>query len=123
MRDEKLHAGVARSAFGSEKAKNTSCPDHVWQLRCRKSALRCGTKHISKSTCTRHTRFAALLEVEMCKKCTPSWREEHFQVKRLKAPYVRTTLGRSDRVAGARDGQGADFLRGLHFGASDLQIC
>jgi len=27
MRDEKLHAVVARSTFGSEKDKNTSRPD------------------------------------------------------------------------------------------------
>ena len=35
MRDEKLHA-VARSAFASEKAKNTSRSKHFWKLRCRK---------------------------------------------------------------------------------------
>ena len=29
--------------------------DHFWQLRCRKSARRCGAKHISKSKCTKHT--------------------------------------------------------------------
>ena len=48
MRDEKLHAVVARSTFPSEKAKNTSRSEHFWKLRCRKSAHRCGTKHISK---------------------------------------------------------------------------
>ena len=26
-----------------------------WKLRCRKSARRCGAKHISKSKCTKHT--------------------------------------------------------------------
>ena len=34
--------------FTSEKAKNTSRSDHFWKLRCRKSARRCGTKHLSK---------------------------------------------------------------------------
>ena len=48
MRDEKLHAVVARSTFASEKAKNTSRSDHFWKLRCRKSARCCGTKHICK---------------------------------------------------------------------------
>ena len=48
MRDKKLHAVVARSTFTSEKAKNTPRSDHFWKLRCRKSARRCGGKHISK---------------------------------------------------------------------------
>ena len=63
MRDEKVHAVVARSTFVSEKAKNTSRSDHFWQLRCRKSAHRCGAKHMSKSKCTKHHMFAPLLEV------------------------------------------------------------
>ena len=56
MRDEKLHAIVARSTFASEKAQNTSRSEHVLKLICRKSARRCGAKHISKSKCTKHTR-------------------------------------------------------------------
>ena len=28
MRDKQLHAVVARSRFGTQKAKNTSCPEH-----------------------------------------------------------------------------------------------
>ena len=71
MRDEKLHAVVARSTFASEKAKNTSRSEHFLKLRCRKSARRCGAKHISKSKCTKHTMLGALFEVEMSKKCTP----------------------------------------------------
>ena len=62
MRDEKLHAVVARSTFPSQNVK-------------------------------KHTRFGPLLEVEMSKKCTPLWREAHFQVKMLKAHQVRTTFG------------------------------
>ena len=34
MRDEKLHAVVARSRFRSEKVQNTSVSDHFWKLRC-----------------------------------------------------------------------------------------
>ena len=34
MRDEKLHAVVARSTFASEKAKSTSRSEHFWKLRC-----------------------------------------------------------------------------------------
>ena len=154
MRDEKVHAVVARSTFRSQNvqstpgsdhfwklrcrksarccgakhiwksnAQNTPGSDHFWKLRCRKSAQRCGAKniskskctkhtmlgplfgssahrcvvkHISKSKCTKHTRFGPLLEVEMLKKCTPLWREAHFQVKMYKTHQVRTTFGSSD---------------------------
>ena len=96
MRDENLHAVVARSRFRSENVQNTPWSDHFWQLRCRKSACCCGAKHISKSKCTKHTRFGPLLEVQMSKKCTPLWREAHFQVKTYKTPHVRSTFGGSD---------------------------
>ena len=65
MRDEKLHAVVARSTFSGEKDK------------------------------TRHM-FGPLLEVETSKKCTPLWREAHFEVKMYKAHQVRTTFGSWD---------------------------
>ena len=58
MRDEKLHAVVAQSTFASENAQNTPLSDHFWQLRCRKSARRCGAKQISKSKCTKNTPFS-----------------------------------------------------------------
>ena len=61
-----------------------------------KIARRCGAKHISKSKCTKHTMVGALLEVEMSKKCTPLWREAHFQVKMYKTPQRRTTFGSWD---------------------------
>ena len=93
---EKVHAVVARSTFRSQNVQNTPCSDHFWKLRCRKSARRCGAKHISKSKCTKHTMLGPLLEVQMSKKCTPLWREAHFEVKMLKTPGVRTTFGGSD---------------------------
>ena len=96
MRDEKLHAVVARSTFRSQNVQNTPLSDHFWKLRCRKSARRCGAKHISKSKCTKHTSFGPLLEVAMSKKCTPLWREAHFQVKMYKTLRVRTTFGSCD---------------------------
>jgi len=37
-----------------------------------------------------------LLEVQMSKKCTPLWREAHFEVKMYKTPHVRATFGGSD---------------------------
>ena len=96
MRDEKLHAVVARSTFPSQNVQSTPFSDHFWKLRCRKSARRCGAKHISKSKCTKHTMVGPLLEVEMSKKCTPLWCEAHFQVKMYKAHHSRTTFGGSD---------------------------
>ena len=123
---EKVHAVVARSTFWSQNVQNTPWSDHFWKLRCRKSARRCGAKHISKSKCTKpmsdhfwkfRCRKSArrcgakhiskskvlkadglgpLLEVQMSKKCTPLWREAHFQVKMLKTPGSRTTFGGSD---------------------------
>ena len=91
-RDEKVHAVVARSTFPSENVQNTPFSDHFWKLRCRKSARRCGPKHISKSKCTKHTILGPLLEVEMLKKCTPLWREAHFEVKMYKHTIVGPLL-------------------------------
>ena len=96
MRNEKLHAVAAQSTFPSQNAQNTPCSEHFWKLRCRKSARSCGAKHGSKSKCAKHTTFRPLSEVEMSKKCTPLWREAHFEV---------TTFGRSDVVSrGQRKG-------------------
>ena len=64
---EKVHAVVARSTFPSENVQNTTCSDHFWRLRCRLS-----------------------------KKCTPLWREAHFEVKMYKTHHVRSTFGGSD---------------------------
>ena len=96
VRDEKLHAVVARSTFPSQNVQNTPLSEHFWKLRCRKSARRCGAKHISKSKCTKHTIVGPLLEVEMSKKCTRLWREAHFEVNMCKTPHVRATFGGSD---------------------------
>ena len=93
---ETVHAVVARSTFPSQKCQKPTVSDHFWKLRCRKSARRCGAKHISKSKCTKHARFGPLLAVEMSKKCTPLWREAHFQVKMHKTRQVRTTFGSWD---------------------------
>ena len=93
---EKVHAVVARSTFPSQNAQNTPFSDHFWKLRCRKSVRRCGAKHILKSKCTKHLSVGRLLEVAMSKKCTPLWREAHFQVKMYKTHHARTTFGGSD---------------------------
>ena len=50
---EKVHAVVARSTFPSENAQSTSTLEPFLKLWCRKSACRCRTKHTSKSKCIR----------------------------------------------------------------------
>ena len=93
---EKVHAVVVRSTFGSQNVQSTPFSDHFWKLRCWKSARSCGAKNILKSKCTKHTRSGPLLAVEMSKKCTPLWREAHFEVKMYKAHHCRTTFGSWD---------------------------
>ena len=93
---EKVHAVVARNTFQSENVQSTPFSEHFWKLRCRKSARRCGEKHSLKSKCTKHLSVGRLLEVEMSKKCTPLWREAHFEVKMYKTHHSRTTFGGSD---------------------------
>jgi len=92
--------GVVRSTFGSQNVESTSRSD--LEVEMSQSARHCGTKHISKSKCAEHTRFGALLEDEMSKKCTPLWREAHFHVKMLKTPHARTAFEASDVVLRGR---------------------
>ena len=86
----------ARSTFPSQNGQNTRGADHFWKLRCRKSARRCGAKHILKSKCAKHTMVGPLLEVAMSKNCTPLWREAHFEIKMYKTHQLRTTFGSWD---------------------------
>ena len=78
------------------KAAEAAGAEPPGQMRDEKSARRCGTKHISKSKCTKHLSLGPLLEVEMSEKCTPLWLEAHFQVKMYKAHHCRTTFGSCD---------------------------
>ena len=52
---EKVHAVVARSTFRSQNVQSTPGSDHFWKLRCRKSARRCGAKHMLKTPRARAT--------------------------------------------------------------------
>ena len=136
MRDEKLHAVVARSTFASEKAKSTSRSDHFWKLRCRKSACRCGAKHISKSKCTKHHMLAPLLEVQMsfrvagARDCAPcqKWAKPEgfgaFPKTMAGGGHLQRICKNAFSVAGAVQetssskllgGPGADFLRRVAF--------
>ena len=130
--DEKVHGVVARSTFRSQNVQNTPWSDHFWKLRCRKSARRCGVKHVSKSTCTKHQMFAPLLEVQMsfrvagARDCAPLQKWAKRQGSKTMASMGHLTRIYKDAfsVAGAVQktcswemlrGQGADFLRGVAF--------
>ena len=118
---EKVHAVVARSTFPSQNVQSTPRVGPLLEVEMSKKSTplwreahfqvkmykthhvrttfgSCDVEkvHISKSKCTKHTNVGPLLEVAMSKKCTPLWREAHFQVKMLKTLGVRTTFGGSD---------------------------
>ena len=97
MRDEKLHAVVAQSTFRSQNIQSTTCSDHFWKLRCQKvhavvarstfaseKAKSTSRSDTFRSQNVQSTSAPALLEVAMSKKCTPLWREAHFEVKTYK---------------------------------------
>ena len=99
------------------------------RVRNWKIARRCGAKHISKSKSPKHTIVGPLLEVQISKKCTPLWREAHFEVKMLKTLGVRTTFGGSDvekvHAVVARSTFGSQNVQNTpcsdHFGGSDIE--
>ena len=70
----KVHSVVARSTFGSQNVQSTPSSDHFWKMRCRKSA-RFWREARFQVKSIKHTRFGALFEVEMSKKCMPLCRE------------------------------------------------
>ena len=96
LRCQKSARRCGAKRISKSKVLKLAVSDHFWKLRCRKSARHCGAKHISKSKCTKHHMFAPLLEVQMSKKCTPLWREAHFEVKMYKTLGDRSTFGGSD---------------------------
>ena len=99
---EKVHAVVARSTFEVKMYKTHQLRTTFGSWDVEKVHGCCGAKQISKSKCTKHTILGPLAEVEMSKKCTPLWREAHFEVKMLKTLGLRTTFGGSDVVSHGR---------------------
>ena len=92
---EKVHAVVARSTFASEKA-------HVRSTFGRWDVEKVHAVAARSTFRSQNVPFSDHLEVEMSQKCTPLWREAHFEVKMLNAPHVRTTFGRLDVVPRGR---------------------
>ena len=59
----------------------------------------------------------ALLEVELLKMCTPLWCEAYFEVRMLKAPRIRTTIGDVEAWLG-----GAGAIGILHLAKSKRNV-
>ena len=55
MRNEQLHAVVARSTFPSQNVQSTPLSDHFWKLRCRKSERRSGASTFGSQKCEKLT--------------------------------------------------------------------
>ena len=144
IRDEKLHAVVARSTFPSQNVQSTPCSDHFWKLRCRKSARCCGAKHISNSKCLKAPHVSRHFWTFRCRLAWQVQGIAHLvkSEQNVRVCGISKTMageGHLNRIckdafsmAGAVQetcssellgGPGADFLRGLHFGAWDLQVC
>ena len=54
---EKVHAAVVRNTFGSQNVQSTPAPDHFWKLRRRKSARRFGafrSQHVKNTRGSDH---------------------------------------------------------------------
>ena len=125
-----MHAVVARSTFPSQNLQNTPAPDHFWQLRCRKSARRCGEKHISKSKCTKYTIVGPLLEVEMSEKvhavvARSTFRSQNVQNTPFSDHFWKLRCRKSARRCGAKHISKSKCTKHLHvratFRGSDLE--
>ena len=91
MRHEKVHAVVARSTFPSQNGQNTRGADHFWKLRCRKSARRCGAKHILKSKCAKHTMVGPLWKFR-CRKSARRCGAKHISKSKCTKHYMFAPL-------------------------------
>ena len=85
--------GSGGSKVGSLKRRVRSQLLARWDEKLHTVVVR---SNISKSKCTKHLSSGTLLEVVMSKKCTPLWREAHFQVKMYKTPQLRSTFRSCD---------------------------
>ena len=56
---------ICGSGGSKSRLAKAAGAEHSWKLRCRKSARRCGAKHILKSKVAKHVGLGPLLEVQM----------------------------------------------------------
>ena len=113
MRDQKLHTAVGRFACRSDNAENTPAPSHFSQLRCWKSARRCGAKcanHVRNTFRSQNAQNTLGGEHyfgswEMLKKCTPQSRKAHLNSECQRKLHVRKTFGGCDGLGPLLDVQ------------------
>ena len=98
MRDEKLHAVVARSTFRSQNVQNTTCSRHFWRFRCAFAWQAQGIVDLVESEAFPKTMTGVGHLKRICK--------DAFSV----AGTVQETS--SSELLG---GPGGDFLRGVAF--------
>ena len=134
-----------RSTCPSQNAQSTPGSEYFWKLRCRKSARRCGAKHMSKSKCLKHHMLGSFLEVQMwllrgraqgilrfakskqsmrfCSISKNNGRRRTFEEDLAKmhfawqAQYKRHVHQRCQEVRALLSSEG------LHLKSSDLQVC
>ena len=95
---EKVHAVVARSTFGSQNVQNTPFRTNFGSWDVEKVHAVVARSTFWSQNVAKHLRLRTYFwESFWCsKKCTPLWREAHFEVKSVKTPGVRTTFWRFD---------------------------
>ena len=102
MRDEKLHAVVARSTFRSQSVQNTPGPDNYWKLRSQKvhavvARSTFPSQNVKNTSAPEH--FWKL----RCRKNARRCGAKHISKSKVqKNGGVRTTFGRSDVVLHGR---------------------
>ena len=83
MRDEKLHAVVARSTFASEKTKNISRSQHFWELLLEVEMFKKCFAVVARSTFrsqnVQNTSASERFWKFGCQRGAPLWREAHFE--------------------------------------------
>ena len=106
---------VARSTSRSQNAKTTRCSRHFWTLKRRFVA---GARDSAPShKWTKREGFCSSVAF-------PKTMAGAGNLKRICKDWFRATGAVQETCSSEMlGGQGADFLRGLHFGALDRQVC
>ena len=86
MRDEQLHAVVARSTCRSQNVQSTPFSEHFWQSTCRKSVRGCVAKHIWKSN-VQNTSFSEHFWQSTCRKIARRCGAKHISKSKCKKHF------------------------------------
>ena len=84
MRDEKLHAVVARSTFRSQNIQDTPFWEHFWKLWWWNVHAVVARSAFPSQKLKKPDGLRPLVEVEMMKKCTPLWHCGAKQISKSK---------------------------------------